>query len=170
MVENRYLQSYLGVAPQCPSGDMSHWIPHMALLCNLSAPSCLCTMFTNYEDNHVNRLGANKLAIASCPLCPCAYLQKLSVPGYLNMGLCTTGIEWPALSIMAVWFHVCKSLRYSLDLTHLFLNQSNVLRIQCLPYAISVYHILKMLFQNVLPWISICFCIVYFVHRTINLF
>ena len=27
-----------------------------------------------------------------------------------------------------------------------------------------------MLFQNVLPWILICFCIVYFVHRTINLF
>ena len=65
---------YLGVAPQCPSGDMSHWIPHMSLLCYLSAPSCLCTMFTNYEDNHVNRLGAHKLAIASCSHCTCAYL------------------------------------------------------------------------------------------------
>ena len=51
-----------------------------------------------------------------------------------------------------------------------FLNRSNFPHIQCLSYVISVYHILKMLFQNVLPWILICFCIVYFVHRTINLF
>ena len=65
---------YLGVVLQCPSGDMSHWIPHMSLLCYLSAPSCVCTMFTNYEDNHVNGLGAHKLAIASCSHCACAYL------------------------------------------------------------------------------------------------
>ena len=52
--------------------------PHVpldsTLLCNLSGPYCLCTMFTNYEDNHANELGAHKLAKTSCSLCACAYL------------------------------------------------------------------------------------------------
>ena len=47
---------------------------------------------------------------------------------------------------------------------YLFLNRSNVLHIQNPSYVISVYHI-----QNVLPWTLICFCIVHFLHRTINL-
>ena len=64
----------------------------------------------------------------------------------------TTGIEW--LALLKSWqclFRMYKSLRNSLSLMKLFLNRSNNLHIQCLPYVTSVCNILKMLLQMFYP-------------------